>query len=225
MEEFDYETGRLLDVLDELKLSENTLVIYTADNGPWGYTLSVFWGDAGPLRNGKGEGDRLPCRALRMRSSLPSISCPPSLGCADSRRPRTVGSTESITDLLMGKTEKRPFTWASALEVPHHFYGYAREDDRPEAEELYNLKKDIGERKPRRKVSRNPCPAQADRGNVTDPVASTESSLSRESGPALFPGCEVSLMKLHQFHALLFVNDPVAVGSSGTTSSWCVRAS
>ena len=35
VEEFDYETGRLLDVLDELKLAENTLVIYTSDNGPW----------------------------------------------------------------------------------------------------------------------------------------------------------------------------------------------
>ena len=35
VEEFDYETGRLLDVLDELKLSDNTLVLYTSDNGPW----------------------------------------------------------------------------------------------------------------------------------------------------------------------------------------------
>jgi arylsulfatase A-like enzyme len=35
VEEFDYETGRLLDTLDELDLSENTLVIYTSDNGPW----------------------------------------------------------------------------------------------------------------------------------------------------------------------------------------------
>ena len=35
VEEFDYETGRLLDTLDELALSRNTLVIYTSDNGPW----------------------------------------------------------------------------------------------------------------------------------------------------------------------------------------------
>ena len=35
VEEFDYETGRLLDVVDELGLRENTLVIYTTDNGPW----------------------------------------------------------------------------------------------------------------------------------------------------------------------------------------------
>ena len=56
VEEFDYETGRLLDVLDDLKLRENTLVIYTSDNGPWNqdrYTKrkkgrpvgSIFWGE------------------------------------------------------------------------------------------------------------------------------------------------------------------------------------
>tara|TARA_B100001029_G_scaffold72763_1_gene59426 strand:+ start:251 stop:1540 length:1290 start_codon:yes stop_codon:yes gene_type:complete len=76
VEEFDYETGRLLDALDELKLSGNTLVIYTSDNGPWNqdrYTKrkkghpagSTFWGEAGPFRNGKGSpyeaGYRLPC--------------------------------------------------------------------------------------------------------------------------------------------------------------------
>ena len=65
VEEFDFETGRLLDVLDQLGLTQNTIVIYTSDNGPWNqdkYTKnkkghpknSIFWGDPGPLRNGKG---------------------------------------------------------------------------------------------------------------------------------------------------------------------------
>ena len=65
VEEFDYETGRLLDTVDRLGLRDNTLVIYTTDNGPWNqpkYTTrkkghpegSIFWGDAGVLRNGKG---------------------------------------------------------------------------------------------------------------------------------------------------------------------------
>jgi len=76
VEEFDYETGRLLDTLDKLDLRENTLVIYTTDNGPWNqpaYTNkkkghpegSVFWGESSPLRNGKGSryegGFRVPC--------------------------------------------------------------------------------------------------------------------------------------------------------------------
>lgn len=66
VEEFDYETGRLLDTLDKLGLSEDTLVIYTSDNGPWNqpaYTNkkkghpegSIFWGSAEPLRAGKGS--------------------------------------------------------------------------------------------------------------------------------------------------------------------------
>ena len=66
VEEFDYETGRLLDKLDELKLADNTLVIYTTDNGPWNQQAyrdwekghpegAKFWGDAGPLRAGKGS--------------------------------------------------------------------------------------------------------------------------------------------------------------------------
>lgn len=66
VEEFDYETGRLLDVLDELKLADNTLVIYTTDNGPWNQLPyrnrekghppgAKFWGDSGPLRAGKGS--------------------------------------------------------------------------------------------------------------------------------------------------------------------------
>lgn len=76
VEEFDYHTGRLLDAVERLGLSENTLVIYTTDNGPWNqpkYTNnkkghpegSIFWGNAGPLRNGKGTcyegGMRAPC--------------------------------------------------------------------------------------------------------------------------------------------------------------------
>ena len=76
LEELDYETGRLLDVLEELDLADNTLVIYTTDNGPWNQMAyrknekghpegAKFWGDAGPLRGGKGScyegGLRVPC--------------------------------------------------------------------------------------------------------------------------------------------------------------------
>lgn len=76
VEELDYETGRLLDTLDELDLAKNTLVIYTTDNGPWNQPRyikgekghpagAIFWGDRGPLRDGKGScyeaGTRVPC--------------------------------------------------------------------------------------------------------------------------------------------------------------------
>ena len=64
IEHIDAEVGRLLDVLDELKLADNTYVIYTTDNGPW-LTFKHHGGSAGPLRDGKGTtfegGQRVPC--------------------------------------------------------------------------------------------------------------------------------------------------------------------
>lgn len=49
---FDRDIGRLLDLLDELGLSENTLVIFTSDNGPItaGGQDPEFFNSAGPLR-------------------------------------------------------------------------------------------------------------------------------------------------------------------------------
>ena len=64
IEHIDTETGRLLDVLDKLELTENTYVIYATDNGPW-LPFKHHGGSAGPLRQGKGTtfegGQRVPC--------------------------------------------------------------------------------------------------------------------------------------------------------------------
>jgi len=64
IEHIDAEVGRLLDRLDELKLTDNTYVIYTTDNGPW-LPFRHHGGSAGPLRDGKGTtfegGQRVPC--------------------------------------------------------------------------------------------------------------------------------------------------------------------
>ena len=64
IEHIDAEVGRLLNTLDELKLSSNTYVIYTTDNGPW-LQFKHHGGSAGTLRDGKGTtfegGQRVPC--------------------------------------------------------------------------------------------------------------------------------------------------------------------
>lgn len=63
MLEHDADVGKLLDKLDELKIADNTIVLYTTDNGPHKNT----WPDAGlsPFRNEKNsnwEGAfRVPC--------------------------------------------------------------------------------------------------------------------------------------------------------------------
>jgi arylsulfatase A-like enzyme len=63
IEHIDTEVGKLLTTLDELKLSENTYVIFTSDNGPW-LPFQHHGGSAGPLRDGKGTtfegGQRVP---------------------------------------------------------------------------------------------------------------------------------------------------------------------
>ncbi len=72
LEELDTEIGRLLATLDDLGLRENTLVLFTSDNGPWSndhqrqhaknakhvaWTKGpeIPWGSAGPLRGAKGS--------------------------------------------------------------------------------------------------------------------------------------------------------------------------
>ncbi len=73
----DRDIGRILDLLDELKLSENTLVIFTSDNGPItaGGQDPEFFDSNGPLRGLKFSlyegGIRVPMIA-RWRGRIPS---------------------------------------------------------------------------------------------------------------------------------------------------------
>ncbi|TWT52513.1 Arylsulfatase [Rubripirellula amarantea] len=53
IEEIDDGVGRILQTLRDRDLAENTLVVFTSDNGPW-LTFADHGGSAGPLRNGKG---------------------------------------------------------------------------------------------------------------------------------------------------------------------------
>jgi arylsulfatase len=53
IEEIDWSVGQVLATLAKHKLDEKTLVIFTADNGPW-LSYGDHAGSAGPLREGKG---------------------------------------------------------------------------------------------------------------------------------------------------------------------------
>ncbi|HIG30753.1 MAG TPA: arylsulfatase [Verrucomicrobiales bacterium] len=53
MMEVDWSVGQVLDTLRKHNLEKNTLVIFTADNGPW-LSYGDHAGSAGPLREGKG---------------------------------------------------------------------------------------------------------------------------------------------------------------------------
>jgi arylsulfatase A len=54
VEEVDWSVGRILDALGEEGLAEDTLVIFTSDNGPW-TVKGKDGGSAGPLRGSKGS--------------------------------------------------------------------------------------------------------------------------------------------------------------------------
>ncbi|MBP3959015.1 sulfatase-like hydrolase/transferase [Gemmata sp. G18] len=53
IQEIDWSVGQILSALDEHKLADNTLVIFTCDNGPW-LSYGNHAGAAGQLREGKG---------------------------------------------------------------------------------------------------------------------------------------------------------------------------
>jgi arylsulfatase A-like enzyme len=54
IEEIDCSTGKVLDTLTGLGIAENTLVVFTSDNGPW-LVKGDDSGSAGLLRGGKGS--------------------------------------------------------------------------------------------------------------------------------------------------------------------------
>ena len=130
VEELDFHTGRLLDVLDELGLRENTLVIFTSDNGPWSnnqenlrrrHNGEIAWGSSGPLREAKGSsyegGSRVPC-VIRWPGRVPAgrvsdaifatIDFLPTFGKLAGYEPPRDRIIEGVdqSDLLLGRSER-----------------------------------------------------------------------------------------------------------------------
>lgn len=73
LEEIDHGVGRLMETLAREGIAEDTLVIYTSDNGPW-LEMGHDGGSSGPLRGGKAQayegGYRVPC-AIRWPEVIP----------------------------------------------------------------------------------------------------------------------------------------------------------
>ncbi|GIW98194.1 MAG: arylsulfatase [Pirellulaceae bacterium] len=82
VEEIDWSVGRLLDVLVETGLAENTLVVFTSDNGPW-LSQRHHGGSAGLLREGKGttwEGGMREPTVMWMPGTIPAGTTTAALG-------------------------------------------------------------------------------------------------------------------------------------------------
>jgi len=156
----DRDVGRILDLLDELKLSEETLVIFSSDNGPSGEggQSMTFFNISGPLRGGKRSmwegGIRVPTIARwpgRIRpgrtSDHPSAFwdfLPTACELAGVRPPKDIDGISYVPELL-GRTDRQAkheyFYWIWSVRVgkwklhPRGKNRYA----------LYDLENDIGE--------------------------------------------------------------------------------
>ena len=126
VEEVDWSTGRILDTLRELNLDDNTLVIFTSDNGPAflaGDNIHRGKGSAGPLRGWKGsswEGGMREPMLARWPGKIPAgSSCDAVAGTIDilptcvALAGGTVPSEpvidgRDISPLLFGKSTKSP---------------------------------------------------------------------------------------------------------------------
>ena len=74
MMEIDWSVGQIMETLDQYGISENTLLIFTTDNGPW-LNFGNHGGSSGGLREGKGTtyegGQRVPC-IMRWPQQIPA---------------------------------------------------------------------------------------------------------------------------------------------------------
>ena len=163
IEEIDWSVGQILKTLTELAIDENTLVLFTSDNGPW-LGKGESGGSALPLRDGKFStyegGMRMPCIA-RWPGKIPAGKVcydvcgtldllPTFAGLADAKVPSDrVIDGKDIWPLMSGQVgAKSPHT---AL----YFYKGTKLEAvrcgrwklrRAKQTELYDLEVDIGEK-------------------------------------------------------------------------------
>lgn len=132
MMEVDWSVGEILKTLEKHDLTDNTLVIFTSDNGPW-LNFGAHAGSAGPFREGKGTswegGVRVPC-IMRWPGQIPqgtvcdkmaaTMDVLPTLAAiTGTALPRHKIDGVNILPLLKGAADANP--------RDHLFYYYGKE--------------------------------------------------------------------------------------------------
>jgi arylsulfatase A-like enzyme len=171
----DWSTGQILDALAKLGLDEQTLVIFTSDNGPW-LIMKENGGAALPLRDGKGTtyegGMREPC-VVRWPGHVPAGKTCSEMAATFDLLPtfaRLAGAEPPKDRILDGKDIWPLLSGAAGARTPHEAFFYYRSyglqavrsgrwklhleraQQRPKQgpvvrpKELYDLEGDIGER-------------------------------------------------------------------------------
>lgn len=121
MMEIDWSVGTIMETLAECGLDENTLLIFTSDNGPW-INYGNHAGSTGGLREGKGTtfegGQRVPC-IMRWQGTIPEGSIcnslvsaidilPTLVELAGAKPPEKQIDGVSILPILEGDLEAQP---------------------------------------------------------------------------------------------------------------------
>lgn len=108
--EVDWSVGEILKVLDKHKLSDNTLVIFASDNGPW-LNYGNHAGSALPLREGKGTMWDGGCRSptlMRWPAKIPASSV-----CKEPTM--TIDILPTISEMIGGTLPKHKIDGKSIL--------------------------------------------------------------------------------------------------------------
>ena len=118
--EIDYSVGRIINSIEENGLTENTIVVFTSDNGPW-LSYGDHSGSSGIYREGKGTtwegGVRVPAIIKFPNGLKPRIINEPVMGIdwmptfasiTGSKLSDNIIDGKNIWPLLSGKTIKSP---------------------------------------------------------------------------------------------------------------------
>ena len=173
IEEIDHNVGRVLAHIKELKIEDNTLVIFSSDNGPW-LIKGSHGGSALPLFEGKMTsfegGQRVPT-IIKWPSKIPAGTVCKEIACTMDLLPtiaKISGAKLPTVLPLDGKEILDLMTGKEGAKSPHEYYFYAKGNAVRSGDwkyhrvelfkvkatkrdtkgpSLYNLKDDIGESK------------------------------------------------------------------------------
>jgi arylsulfatase len=130
MEEVDWSVGQVLAALDRVDLRDDTIVIFTSDNGPW-LNFGNHAGSAGPLREGKGTafegGPRVPA-LMRWPGRIPVGSVFPGMAATLDILPTVAAATgATLPDLPIDGMSLLPVLLGEAGSSPRNeflfYYG------------------------------------------------------------------------------------------------------
>ncbi len=168
IEEIDWSVGQIRAALEGMGLAENTLVIFSSDNGPWQSASTLYAGSAGPLRGAKQEvyegGVRVPgifwwpgkikpqvtadigsvMDVYSTALTLAGVEIPPHVDGVDLSPVLLNGDPGARTELAFyRKGVLRAYRYGN---YKLHLFGVAQGGEPLETPELYDLRQDVSER-------------------------------------------------------------------------------